>query len=284
MTDTPTPTPDPAAERTPTTSRRQRLVAPLVVTLVAALVTLLVAFGPMLTKGSEAPPAGQAAGTATGDAPGQPAGEPGQPGEPADTSEQDAQIAALATLARRTPGDPVALGAEDAPVVLINYSEYQCPFCGKFARDTKPTLVTEYVDKGLLRIEWRDFPYLGPESTTAAHAGRAAAEQGRFWEFHDAIFADQQPPNSGKLTEGFLAGIAERIGLDVAQFRTDLADPEVQAPVAEDFDEGQSIGVTGTPAFLINGNPVIGAQPTETFTQIIDAELAKAEAATAEAK
>lgn len=281
MTDTPTPPPDltpgPAPEPTPSTSRRQRLVAPLVVTLVAALVALLAGFGPMLTSGSDGPSAGQAPGsaTATDNTAGESSGEQGAAG---DTSEGDAQIAALATLARRTPGDPVALGAEDAPVVLINYSEYQCPYCGKFARDTKPTLVKEYVDKGLLRIEWRDFPYLGPESTTAAHAGRAAAEQGRFWEFHDAIFADQQPPNSGKLTEDFLAAIAEQIGLDVATFREDLTDPKVQAPVEEDFTEGQSIGVTGTPAFLINGNPVIGAQPTETFTQIIDAEVAKAQA------
>ena len=94
----------------------------------------------------------------------------------------------------------------------------------------------------------------------------------------DAMFADQQPPNSGKLTDDHLAGIAKKIGLDVAKFRKDLADPTVRAPVEQDFSEGQNIGVTGTPAFLINGNPVIGAQPTETFTRIIEAEVAKAEA------
>jgi protein-disulfide isomerase len=254
MTDTPTPTP----------SRRKRLLVPVVVTIVAALVALFAGLGPMLSGGSDAAPAGSQP-TGTGAATG-------------GTSEQDAQVAALASLARRTPGDPVALGKEDAPVVLIDYSEFQCPFCGKFARDTKPTLVKEYVDKGLLRIEWRDFPYLGPESGTAAHAGRAAAAQGKFWEFHDAMYADQKPPNSGALTEDHLAAVAEKIGLDVARFRKDLADPKVQAPVEQDFSEGQSIGVTGTPAFLINGNPVIGAQPTETFTRIIDAEIAKAQA------
>lgn len=259
-----TSTPSPAGTSNP--AARKRLVVPVVVTIVAILVALLAGLGPMLAGGSQdpAPGAPGSAGTAQEEATG--------------TSEQDAQIAELAKLARRTPGDPVALGTVDAPVVLVNYSEFQCPFCGKFARDTKPTLVKEYVDKGLLRIEWRDFPYLGPESGTAAHAGRAAAAQGKFWEFHDAMFADQQPPNSGKLTEEYLAGIAQQVGLDVAKFRTDMADPKIQAPVEQDFTEGQNIGVTGTPAFLINGNPVIGAQPTGTFTRIIDAEIAKAQA------
>ena len=258
----------------PQPDRRKRLLVPIVVTIVAALVALLAGLGPMLAGGSDEPAPGAPGSTGTSDT------ATGSTG----STEQDAQIAALASLARRTPGDPVALGREDAPVVLVNYSEFQCPFCGKFARDTKPTLVKEYVDKGLLRIEWRDFPYLGPESGTAAHAGRAAAAQGKFWEFHDAMFADQQPPNSGTLTEDHLAAVAAKVGLDVATFRKDLADPKVQAPVDEDFTEGQNIGVTGTPAFLINGNPVIGAQPTETFTRLIDAEIAKAEAATAEAK
>ena len=68
----------------------------------------------------------------------------------------------------------MALGDVDAPVVMISYSEFQCPFCGKYARDTEPILVEKYVDSGVLRIEWRDFPYLGPESTTAAQAGRGS--------------------------------------------------------------------------------------------------------------
>lgn len=253
MTDTPA--------STPSSSRRRRLLVPIVVTLVAALVALLAGLGPIISGGSDQPAADPAATQASGS-----------------TSEQDAQIAALAALARRTPGDPVALGEEDAPVVLINYSEFQCPFCGKFARDTKPTLVKEYVDKGLLRIEWRDFPYLGEESATAAYAGQAAAVQGRFWEFHDAMFADQQPPNSGRLTRDYLAGIAAKIGIDVERFRRDMANPQVQANVGRDFSEGQNIGVTGTPAFLINGNPIIGAQPTETFTRLIEAEVGKAQA------
>ncbi len=169
-------------------------------------------------------------------------------------------------LVRREVGDPMALGAVDAPVVMLAYSEFQCPFCGKFARDTEPTLINKYVDDGMLRIEWRDFPYLGPESTTAAHAGRAAAAQDSFWAFHDEMYADQLPPNSGKLDRRLRGKSSRReLGLDVEQFRADLKSAVTAQAVANDFAEGQAIGVTGTPAFVINGVPVIGAQPTEVF-------------------
>lgn len=173
-------------------------------------------------------------------------------------------------LVRREADDPMALGEVDAPVVMIAYSEFQCPFCGKFARDTEPTLVEKYVDDGTLRIEWRDFPYLGPESRLAARAGRAAAAQDRFWEFEEAMYADQLPPNSGDLDEDHLAGVAESIGLDVGSFRADMASPQAERAVQDDFAQGQAIGVTGTPAFLVNGVPVIGAQPTEVFEQTVE--------------
>ncbi|GAB2875870.1 DsbA family protein [Nocardioides pacificus] len=176
----------------------------------------------------------------------------------------------LEQIVRREEGDPMAIGDVDAPVVMIAYSEFQCPFCGKFARDTAPTLEEKYVDEGVLRIEWRDFPYLGEESVLAARAGRAAAAQASFWEFHDAMFADQLPPNSGRLTEDHVAGIAEEIGLDVERFRADLDSEPVRKLVDADFEEGQSIGVTGTPSFLINGTPIVGAQPTEVFEQVIE--------------
>lgn len=243
-TPTPRPTPGPA---------RNKAAVPIVVAVVAALITGVMLLAPALAGGgneSEAPVAGV---SRDGSRP---------PVDP----ENDP----FAALVRRDAGDPMALGEVDAPVVMINYSEFQCPFCGKFARDTKPELVEKYVDNGTLRIEWRDFPYLGPESTTAAHAARAAGAQGKFWEFHDAMFADQQPPNSGKLTEEYLVGVAEQAGLDPEQFAKDLKSDEVAAAVQKDFQEGQSIGVTGTPAFLVNGQPIMGAQPTEVFVEAIE--------------
>ena len=104
----------------------------------------------------------------------------------------------------------------------------------------------------------------------AARGGRAAAAQGRFWEFEEAMYADQLPPNSGDLDEDHLVSVAEDIGLDTDRFREDLDSPEAERAVQDDFAEGQAIGVTGTPAFVINGVPVIGAQPTEVFEQTIE--------------
>ena len=164
----------------------------------------------------------------------------------------------------------MAMGETDAPVVMVSYSEFQCPFCGKFARDTEPGLIEKYVKNGTLRIEWRDFPYLGKESMTAALAGRAAALQGKFWAFHDTMYAKEQPVNSGKLTEDYLASVARKAGLDGERLIKDMARPELADAIGKDFTEGQSIGVTGTPAFIVNGQPIIGAQPAQAFERVIE--------------
>jgi protein-disulfide isomerase len=180
-----------------------------------------------------------------------------------------------AGLARRKPNDPLALGRVDAPVVLIEWAEFQCPFCGRFARDTQPTLVKKYVDTGKVRIEWRDFPYLGPESTTAARAGRAAA-QGKFWQYHDALYHHQFPVNSGKLTEDHLVRLAGTLGMDTTSFRNEMNSPQTAKIVQADMQQGISLGITGTPAFLIGQTPMMGAQPEAAFERAIDDALRKA--------
>ncbi len=182
----------------------------------------------------------------------------------------------LASVARRDAGDPTARGRVDAPVVMVAYSDFQCPYCGKFARETEPRLIEKYVDSGILRIEWRDFPYLGKESDRAARAGRAAAVQDKFWAFHDALYAHQSAPNSGKLTQAHLEGVAGRLGLSVSRFRSDMGSPEARSLVDRDFDQGMSAGVGGTPAFVINGRPLIGAQPLAVFEKNIDLAAAAA--------
>lgn len=162
-----------AEQQSPT---RKRPLVPALIAVVAALVTAAFIVVPQV--GGE----GSTGGTSTE--------------APADAG-RDASSSEAATMARRMKDDPMALGRADAPVVLVEYSDFQCPFCGRFARTTAPVLIRKYVEKGTLRIEWRDFPYLGPESRVGARAGRAAAEQGRFWELHDAMYADQQPRTAG---------------------------------------------------------------------------------------
>ncbi|MFI0504435.1 DsbA family protein [Streptomyces albogriseolus] len=177
----------------------------------------------------------------------------------------------LLPLARRDTADPLALGSPDAPVVLIEYSDFQCPFCGRFARETKPDLVRDYVDKGILRIEWRNFPVFGAESDQAARAGWAAGRQNRFWQFHDEAYTEPRRRNAGDFGEDNLVAMARKAGVeDLARFEKDMASEAAHQAVTRDSEEGYGIGVTSTPAFLINGRPVLGAQPTDVFTDIID--------------
>ena len=211
---------------------------------------------------------GQAPGNADARTGNAGAGAGQQPQGPAPSS--TAPDERLLSLAHRTKGDPLAMGRVDAPVVMIEWADFQCPFCGKFARETEPALVKRYVDVGVLRIEWRDFPYFGGQSVEAAVAARAAGRQGKFWRFHDAVYALELPPRSGQLTTSRLESIAKQIGVDLAQFRSDLADPALRKAVQADFAEGQQLGISGTPTFLVNGTPLVGAQPLATFRQVIE--------------
>jgi len=181
----------------------------------------------------------------------------------------------LAKLARRDAGDKLAVGRADAPVVLIEYADFKCGYCGKFARDTEPELIEEYVENGTLRIEWRNFPIFGEESENAARGAWAAGQQDRFWEFHAAAYAE------GAKEKGFgkdrVKALAQEAGVkDLARFMKDLDGPDARAAVAKDQEQAYGIGATSTPSFLINGRPIAGAQPKETFTRAIEAAADRA--------
>lgn len=177
---------------------------------------------------------------------------------------------------RRQPGDPLALGDPDAPVALVVFSDYRCPFCAKFSRDTEPELVKRYVDAGELRIEWRDYPIFGPQSMTAARAGRAAAEQGRFWEFNRAVYAAAPERSKADLTDEDLIGFARQAGVpDIDRFTASMRGSTFDDAINADLAQGTGIGVPSTPAFLINDVPMLGAQPTDDFVTAIDGALAK---------
>lgn len=168
--------------------------------------------------------------------------------------------------------DPaLSIGRDDAPVTIVEFADYQCPYCGEFARTVQPALVAKYVNSGVLQIVWRDFPYYGPPSVDAAVAARAAGQQGRFWAFHDALYAHQLPARSGRLTMTFLEGLARGLGLDMPRFDAAFRDPAIRNAVEADFSFGQQLGVPGTPSFLVNGSPeIFGSQPLATFEHSID--------------
>ncbi|CAL9651244.1 hypothetical protein SUDANB176_06630 [Streptomyces sp. enrichment culture] len=178
----------------------------------------------------------------------------------------------LLALARRDASDALAVGRTDAPVVMIEYSDFQCPFCGRFARETKPELLRSYVDEGILRIEWRNFPIFGEESQRAALAGWAAGRQDKFWEFHDVVYDKPRERNSGAFSADGLVAMAREAGVaDIDRFRSDMSSEEAREAVARDRNEGYGLGVSSTPAFLVNGKPILGAQPTDAFTSAVEA-------------
>jgi len=141
----------------------------------------------------------------------------------------------------------------------------------------EPELYEKYVKNGTLRLEWKDFPYQGRESVDAALAARAAQAQGQFWEYHDLIYANQSSGNSGGYNEESLTALAEEAGLNTQKFEKDLREARYEDVVQADFEEGQGLGISGTPTFFINGRVLVGLQPLATFEEAIEEAEREAE-------
>lgn len=158
------------------------------------------------------------------------------------------------------------LGGKNAKVKLVEYSDFQCPFCQKMSLTIKQ-LVSEYGDK--ISVEYRHYPLsFHPMATPAAMASECAAEQGKFWEFHDAVFANQSA-----LSVEMLRGTAQSLRLNMKKFNTCFDSGKYALKVQQQQTEGAAKGVQGTPATFVNGQFVSGAQPFEAFKQIIDSQL-----------
>lgn len=178
---------------------------------------------------------------------------------------------------RRADNDPFARGALDAPVVISEFSDFECPFCSRFHNQTAPALIADYVDKGLVRIEWNDFPVNGPHATDGAKAGRAAAAQGKFAEFQKAAFAASADvdghPDFGM--DDYVR-FAEEAGIeDIERFRQEAGDDTYTQVVEDARDYAASLGITGTPSFVVGSQFVSGAQPEDVFRQAIEEELSR---------
>jgi protein-disulfide isomerase len=140
----------------------------------------------------------------------------------------------------------------------------------------EPELVNRYIENGTLRLEWRDFPYIGEESRRAAVAARSAQEQGKFWEYHDILYQNQKGENRGAFSDEHLVGFAQEAGLDVERFEAALESGKYEAVVQKVFREAQNAGIQGTPSFDINGQVLVGFQPIEVFERFIEEEARKA--------
>ncbi|MBL8933286.1 MAG: thioredoxin domain-containing protein [Archangium sp.] len=161
-----------------------------------------------------------------------------------------------------------AKGASEAKVTIVEFSDFQCPFCSK-AEPSVDEVMKNYSDK--VKVVFRHFPLDFHEKAFKAAEGAACAEeQGKFWEFHKTLFANQ-----GAIDVNDLKAHAKTLGLDAAKFNECLDGGKMKAKVDADMAAGRAVGVNGTPAFFINGIAISGAQPYEKFKEIIDSELAK---------
>lgn len=167
--------------------------------------------------------------------------------------------------------DDAIKGDVNAPVTIVEFSDFECPFCGRYFTQTMPEIISEYIDTGKVRYVFRDFPLGFHENAQkAGEAAECAGEQDMYWEMHDVLFENQ-----GSLGLEDLKKHAESIGLNMAQFNECLDSGLMEQEVLDDLAEGSSYGVSGTPAFFINGRGISGAQPFSNFKKIIDEELAK---------
>ena len=160
-------------------------------------------------------------------------------------------------------------GPAKAPVTIVEFSDFHCPFC-RLVLPTLAQLESKYGEK--IKLVFRDFPIesLHPGASKAHEAARCANEQGKFWPYHDKLFAG--PPQS---SPEVFKELAKEIGLNADGFETCVGSGKYQAAIKEDIEEGNRIGVSGTPAFFINGRMISGAQPFEAFARVIDDELAR---------
>jgi protein-disulfide isomerase len=164
-------------------------------------------------------------------------------------------------------GGRPARGPATAPIKIVEFSDYECPFC-KNAEPTVEKVMETYGDK--IRLVFRDYPLpFHANAKPAAMAAACAEEQGKFWEYHDKLFT------SAKLDADTLRALAGELALDQAKFDTCLAEAKYASVVEKDMADASAVGVRGTPAFFINGRMISGAQPFEKFQEIIDEELAR---------
>lgn len=173
--------------------------------------------------------------------------------------------------------DDPFLGDENAPVVMVEFSDFQCPFCRSFWSNTLPSIKSQYIDTGKVKFVYRDFPLssIHPGAQPAAEAAECARDQNKFWEMHDKIFEEQDKLGPGTQQFGVteLKKWASDLRLDTKEFNNCLDSGKYREEVLKDLNDATSSGGQGTPYFVINGIPVSGAQPFTAFQQVIESQL-----------
>ncbi len=168
-------------------------------------------------------------------------------------------------------GDSPSRGDENAPVTIVEFSDFQCPFCSRHALQTQPQIEEQYIKTGKVRFVYKHLPLesIHPQALPAALASECAREQGKFWEYHDLMFRNQE-----SLSDANYKQWASQLKLDATKFNDCYDKQKYLDRVKSDLQQGNAAGIRGTPGFLINGQPISGAQPFTVFQQVVEAALA----------
>lgn len=167
------------------------------------------------------------------------------------------------------------LGDAQAKVTIVEYADFQCPFCGRFHRDLAPVLYEQYIKTGKASLVYKHLAFLGDESWYSAMAAECAADQGKFWEYHNLLFERQSGENQGAFTKDKLLAFGKELALDMTKFEPCLTNDATLERVRADTIEGQQFGVNSTPTFFINGKPLVGLQPLEEFKAALEQALSE---------
>lgn len=169
--------------------------------------------------------------------------------------------------------DEKFIGDKNAPVTLVEFADYQCPFCGEFYKDVFPKLKEKYIDTGKVKFYFQDFAFLGEESNFAAEAVRCAEAQGKYWEFHNYLYEHQDGENKGTFSMENLKKFGTTLGLTATDFNSCVDSRVNKALVESETYVGQRLKVQATPTVFINGKRVEGSAPFEYYAEMIEAEL-----------
>jgi protein-disulfide isomerase len=172
----------------------------------------------------------------------------------------------------------VVLGDPNAPVTVVEYADFQCPFCGKFHTEAGAQIREQYVKSGKVKMVYRDFAFLGSESTAAAEAAECAKDQGKFWAYHDALYVAEIADNkegNGNLNKTLFMKLAGDVGMDTAKFGSCIDSGKYASVVSRVVSDAQALGVNSTPTIFVGQQKILGAQPFSVFQAAIDKLLAE---------
>ena len=176
-------------------------------------------------------------------------------------------------------GSPI-LGSIDAPITLVEFGDYQCHFCNVFFHSTENKILQKYVETGKVKMIFKDFNIIGPDSVNASHGAHCAKDQGLFWEYHDILYSNWTGENNGWASSENLLKFAQEINLDIDQWSECMVNGDNSQIILSSNENARSLELTGTPAFFVIGpdgktTRLFGAQPFETFENIFEVELKK---------